>query len=209
MCVLNMIPKTSQCWGASVSGQFLSTVQYFLKIFITLTAVIAILMYRRGFGWMFGPLSRCHLPSICPFAECVTVAVRPHNRLSKASLSQLADVNSSNASAVGAAAPLGTYTAVVELDHWGYAISGSIAGPLGSWEHSICLSVCLFLCVAGEAAIIESSLIFIFLFFLIFYLLLKVNKHINFDAIYIQKAVVVEIIFFLFKFPFCEICENN
>lgn len=206
MCVLNMILKTSQCWGASVSGQFLSTVQYFLKIFITLTAVIAILMYRRGFGWMFGPLSRCHLPSICPFAECVTVAVRPHNRLSKASLSQLADVNSSNASAVGAAAPLGTYTAVVELDHWGYAISGSIAGPLGSWEHSVCLSVCLFLCVAGEAAIIESSLIFIFF---IFYLLLKVNKHINFDAIYIQKAVVVEIIFFLFKFPFCEICENN
>lgn len=50
MCVLNMILKTSQCWGASVSGQFLSTVQYFLKIFITLAAVIAILMYRRGFG---------------------------------------------------------------------------------------------------------------------------------------------------------------
>lgn len=70
------------------------------------------------------------------------------------------------------------------------------------------LSVCLFLCVAGEAAIIESSLIFFILFF-IFYLLLKVNKHINFDAIYIQKAVVVEIFFFLFKFPFCVICENN
>lgn len=59
------------------------------------------------------------------------------------------------------------------------------------------LSVCLFLCVAGEAAIIESSLIFFILFF-IFYLLLKVNKHINFDAIYIQKAVVVEIFFFSF-----------
>lgn len=59
------------------------------------------------------------------------------------------------------------------------------------------LSVCLFLCVAGEAAIIESSLIYFILFF-IFYLLLKVNKHINFDAIYIQKAVVVEIFFFSF-----------
>lgn len=141
MCVLNLILLMSQCWRASVSAHYLSTVQYFLKIFIALTAVIAILMYRRGFGWMFGPLSRCHLSSVCPFAECVTVAVRPHNRLSKASLSQLADVNSSNASAVGAAAPLGTYTAVVELDHWGYAISGSIAGPLGSWEHSVCLSV--------------------------------------------------------------------
>lgn len=206
MCVLNMILKTSQCWGASVSGQFLSTVQYFLKIFITLAAVIAILMYRRGFGWMFGPLSRCHLPSICPFAECVTVAVRPHNRLSKASLSQLADVNSSNASAVGAAAPLGTYTAVVELDHWGYAISGSIAGPLGSWEHSVCLSVSV--CGGGSCHYWKLSDFYFFIFF-IFYLLLKVNKHINFDAIYIQKAVVVEIIFFLFKFPFCEICENN
>lgn len=204
MCVLNMILKTSQCWGASVSGQFLSTVQYFLKIFITLTAVIAILMYRRGFGWMFGPLSRCHLPSICPFAECVTVAVRPHNRLSKASLSQLADVNSSNASAVGAAAPLGTYTAVVELDHWGYAISGSIAGPLGSWEHSVCLSVSV--CGGGRCHYWKLS-DFFYLFIFIFYLLIKANKHINFDAIYIQKAVVVEII--LFKFPFCVIGENN
>lgn len=197
MCVLNMILKTSQCWGASVSGQFLSTVQYFLKIFITLTAVIAILMYRRGFGWMFGPLSRCHLPSICPFAECVTVAVRPHNRLSKASLSQLADVNSSNASAVGAAAPLGTYTAVVELDHWGYAISGSIAGPLGSWEH--CLSVCLSVCFCvwrGKLPLLKA--LWFFWFFSIFYLLIKVNKHIIFDAIYIQKAVVVEMFCFVF-----------
>lgn len=63
------------------------------------------------------------------------------------------------------------------------------------------LSVCLFLCVAGEAAIIESSLIFLFF---IFYLLLKVNKHINFGAIYIQKAVVVEIKFFFLNFPFVK-----
>lgn len=56
---------------------------------------------------------------ICLSVECVTVEVRPHNRLSSAGLSQPTDVNSSNASTRGAAAPLGSYTAAAELDHWG------------------------------------------------------------------------------------------
>lgn len=56
---------------------------------------------------------------ICLSVECVMVRVRPHNCLSSPSLSQPTDVNSSNASTLSAAAPLGTYTAAAELDHWG------------------------------------------------------------------------------------------
>lgn len=69
---------------------------------------------------------------ISPFSECVTVGVRQRNRLSSACLSEPADVNSSNALSLGVAAPLGTYTATAELDHWGYAISGSSTCLVGS-----------------------------------------------------------------------------